>query len=543
MHFFHYERRFFQMKKIALVLVLVLALAICGCTPNTTDSSETTAPADTGVKLYWNIDRLDYSVGGSSTRPVTADGTYAVRFAVDGKIETLQVADKATLDIIDFNNFIALELNAQGVVVGAKTVSELELTAGQQSYVTGFNGTTVGCNTNLLGNGANFDITISDKTVIYDVSTTGDTCGAAVSLAKNDEITYITDAEDNVLYIYITKHYNFDLEHTDHCVCAGTAVGVGTHTCDTTTSDWQPWTDPNSMPTSGKWYLAVDVVVAPDERIAVVNLEGDLTICLHGHSLDASKGLRMTNLDVMSVTFNITDCKDTGTLGIPRAGDEKLQLLYVMKDIGHTINIFGGTITGSKECSTAGIFALNGPQTLNIYGGTLIGGTATGKATVYPNGSVMYLQKGATCNMYGGTIKDGSAKVNVEYTDYLGGHGGQIYISKSTFNMYGGTITGGKVTTTDTSKPGAGGNIYLDKGAALNLYGGTITAGEAPMGNNIYAVAGNTDNPGATIKIANVDASTDFTAEAGVTVDTSAVDATVTVTKNGTEYTVTKAAG
>ena len=461
----------------------------------------------------------------------------------------MKIADKATMDTIDFNDILILEFNASGVVVGAKTVSDSGYTT-EAAYFTSQNGNTLSCSTAINNKGIVFNLTLASDATIYNVNGNGDDCGKTDTLQENDKLIAIKNEKDEAVCVFIVERSVYDLKHDDHCVCTGTAVGVGSHTCDTNTTDWEAWTDPYSLPTSGKYYLTCDVQITRngkddgDARV-VFDVADNLTICLHGYTVDVAAGFRFNNL-YKNVTVNICDCEGTGTINSARrneVADLKLcQLVYTKADYDgyvahHTFNVFGGTWIGTDNCSTAGIFAMNGEHTLNIYGGVFKGGECIGKPTVYPNGSVMYLQKGAVCNMYGGTIQDGMTVANTMYPDYLGSKGGQVYIDKGTFNMYGGTITGGKATSTDASNPGMGGNIFVASEGALNLYGGTITGGEAGYGANILIYKTGT------IKIVDVTVTTSFTAEATATVDTSAVATGVTVTHSGIEYTVTKAAG
>ena len=334
--------------------------------------------------------------------------------------------------------------------------------------------------------------------------------------------------------------------HTDHCVCCGnTPIAAAGHTCDADTPVWAAWYNPYSMPTSGKYYLTCDITItstgtASGSESVITNISGDLTLCLNGYSVDVGSGIRFNGL-YQNITVNICDCKGTGAINTARRNNSLVQLFYTRAAYdgvatSHTINIWSGNFVGSKYCSTGGIFAINGTHTLNIYGGTLTGGTAIGKPTVYPHGSAIYLQSGATCNMYGGTITGGTTVVQVAIPEYLGGKGGHIYINNGTLNMYGGTISGGKVTTTDSNYPGQGGNIYVTGSGVLNLRGGTITDGEAAKGPNIMV----TD--GGSINIYDVAVTTGFTAEDTATVDYSSAGSSVTVAKDGIEYTVTKAA-
>ena len=525
------------MKKIALVLLLVLLVTICGCTQNT-DSSETTAPeTPAGPAICWNIDRIDYVSGG---RPVAADGTYAVRFAVNGEQKVFKVPTADMLSIIDFNDILVLEVDSQNVITSVKTVSEAgyNFTA-QASFVKEApTGSVVSCNTSFNNSGTDFELNLTDSTAIYDVSDP-DTCGQATTLQIKDQITVLEDAEGNITHVFVTSHSAFDPNHTNHCVCCGnTPIAAANHTCDTTTDDWTAWsgveiTEFENL--SGKYYLTQDVEVT-----SVIRIAGDLTICLNGHTL-SFKYFRVN----ATSTLTVTDCSAEQTGKFHSTDTTYTQFLFNNNELAMpiTINIWGGTITSVPQGSQGNVFALGSSMAgkkniLNIYNGTIQGCTAVGKGTgTSPQGGAIRISGTTECNMYGGKIIGGVAKA----TDSFNSSGGNVRIGGSAvFNMYGGIITGGTAEASAT-KTGTGGNLYLTEKGTVNLYGGSITEGTAPTGANIWVQNG-------TLNIVNVDETYSLNVntdpEKDVVVNTQNVDSSVTVTvsADGSEYTLTKAA-
>ena len=520
------------MKKIGLVLLLVLLVTICGCTPSSTEESTTT-------KIVWNIGREDYLVNGESVRPVTGDGSYAIQFAVDGKQEVYKVSDKNMLSIIDFNDILVLEVTGSGVIKGVTPISEYAngSFAAQASFVKEEpTGSVVSCNTSIDNVGTDFNLNITESTRIYNVSSAAKVCGEVATLQERDQITAIADKDGNITHIYITSRKAFDPNHTNHCVCCGNApMAVANHTCDTVTNDWTAWSGVEITSfenLSGKYYLTQDVHINDPIRTA-----GDLTICLNGYKLTCP----YVRVNATS-TLTITDCSAEQT-GIFRSVSKNYpQYLFANGADAQpiTVNIWGGTVSSVAEGNTFGnVFRLGSSfvgtnHVLNIYAGTIQGCTALGKPGKAPNGGGVHLAGNTICNMYGGTIVGGKAQSN----DELAGNGGNMYISENAvFNMYGGTITGGSATASGTNI-GEGGNIYVTGNGTLNLNGGTVTNGTATNGANIMVNSG-------TVNVVNVDGSYSFNVNTEkATVNTQGADSSVTVTvsQDGTEYTLTKAA-
>jgi len=134
----------------------------------------------------------------------------------------------------------------------------------------------------------------------------------------------------------------------------------------------------------------------------------------------------------------------------------------------------GGVLDRVAESSTNHGPTLRGTGTLNIYGGTFSGTNTTGR------GGNVDLYGGGTFNLYSGCIKDGNCTdPEISYA------GGNLYIGeKSTLNMKGGMIAGGISAK-------SGGNIEIYKGT-LNMDGGVIMKGSANLGGNLYPGTGST---------------------------------------------------
>ena len=532
-----------SLQKLSFLAVLALFSALLTmCTPagNTANSDSEAAliaqlSESSTVQLYWNVDRLNYLTGGTcdtSTRPQDSDGKYTIPFAVNGSQVNLKVADSSLLNVIDFNDVVGLVLNADGDIQEVQTIAECTGDyAAYRSYVKAVQGNTVTCNTAVAGNGVDFTLTLTDTTGIYNVTKADASCGSVDTLTPGDQIIAIKDIAGNITHVYITQ--SFDMDHTSHCVCCGnTPMAQAQHTCDTTQNGWAVLTNTtikNPTAVSGKYYLTSDVTID-----STLKLSGDLTICLNGYTLSCTN-IRFNQ----ACALTITDCSADGTGKLCSNSEDNTQMIFQATSGNQaTINIWGGEISGTPDGSLGVVFFLgSGNNVLNIYGGTIQGSNALGTASSNAQGGAIRLSAGSVCNMYGGTITGGSVtRSNINSKEAMGGN---IYMTGSAtkFNLYGGTITSGAAIDDDTtdSLGAKGGNIYV-AGGALNLYGGTITGGAATGGTGANIMVG-----GGTFKIMNVDTTTSFTASASATVNTSAIDSSVTLTSIGNDYTLTKA--
>ena len=305
--------------------------------------------------------------------------------------------------------------------------------------------------------------------------------------------------------------------HT-HCVCGDGKCSVGNHAHADVT--WTEWTDATTLPTTtGNYYLATDVHLAARHEIA----EGaKVALCLNGKKVTSDAAVYKL---LGAATFTLTDCKGTGTLTGADSSGRTGGVIYA--DAGMTtMNLYAGNIIGPKVKSAACIYWASG--TLNIYGGTLTGGEVTDRAGAL---NVAGSADRTIVNMYGGLIKGGKNTHDTRGGGAIriGSHGTELIMS--TFNMYGGVIDGGE------SK--YGGSIYVQQhNNELNLYGGVIKNGKATeAGKDIYAIGKSV------IKVVNMDASFTITlGDEDIKVNTESKDATLSVTENNKEYTVTKGA-
>ena len=212
-------------------------------------------------------------------------------------------------------------------------------------------------------------------------------------------------------------------------------------------SEWFPYVPGETELEANKNYYLADEVVGSAE---LITLDKSITLCLHGHSLQSSRGGGNFSVSIPAgVTVNLQDCDVNDTEGTisPATDIESARGVYV----AGTLNMYGGTITGfdGGAGNGAGVQVANGGK-MNMYGGVISKNVTTGSG-----GGVCVNQNGVF-NMYdGSSITENEAATGGGV--YAGGGSSATYAkSNATVNMYGGTIS--KNTATN------GGGVALQRG-------------------------------------------------------------------------------
>ena len=253
---------------------------------------------------------------------------------------------------------------------------------------------------------------------------------------------------------------------------------------------------------SGVYYLGSDLKFTGCTTEYAIMINGDVKLCLNGCSITCENPSTNYVIAVYADAdseLTLTDCKTTGTIKGGKSAGVELRR-------GYTLNMYGGTITGSSKGVNID------SSTFNMYGGTISGNSGRG----------VFMSAG-TFNMSGGTISGNNGGVSVGTESEFNMSGGEItrnaasgdgggvvvYINSKTITVSGtARITGNTVN----GKPN---NVYLQQGKsfiATNLTKGAeigVTTEKAPTSS-------------APIKVANV--GTDYSAyiksdQAGYTVE------------------------
>ena len=168
-------------KQLLLCVLLALLLLLAGCSTTQEDAPQTgEASADT-YDIYWNVDRLQYvaqGLKGVSSRVPREDGYYYMRFAINGEQIDLPVENMQLVNYADTMDYMGLEIDENGVVIGVHEVSTFTGgLAADRYFVKNIAGTKVTINTAGNLRGVTLDIEIPENTPMYNAAETGLLCG------------------------------------------------------------------------------------------------------------------------------------------------------------------------------------------------------------------------------------------------------------------------------------------------------------------------------------------------------------------------------
>ncbi|MBQ8802810.1 MAG: hypothetical protein IJZ53_04155 [Tyzzerella sp.] len=436
--------------------------------------------AETGVELYWNIDRDEFvgdSSAGVSSRERAEDGFYKVRFAVGGEQVEYNVEKARLMHEIDKMDIMGLAIDEEGTITDV--FDPEEITGGEVAsmyyVVIGNENNITLCPEETLEEDY-INLPITEDTGIYNV-TGMDPVGFKDTPITSDCIRAFKNEEGETTHIFIVSRHGYwpgevQQGHCEHC---------------DQVVDWYVWEEKYALPTeSGHWLLSNDVKASAQYKI----LDNQKVIVdLNGKTVTGATDKRvyaMTGKDAFLAILD-SSAEGTGTV-IGRGAPDNGGIVLVRYG---TLELYSGTLDASNIATPqyASAVRVNTDAVFNMYNGTVIGGTAVGtmdeaeKSTKGGYGGT--IQVGGTFNLYDGVIRDGKAlRYEKKNGDFTCGNGGNIHIgTDGVFNMYGGSILNG---TADR----AGGNIYMSKNAVVNMSGGVISGGAVAdddrYGGNIY---------------------------------------------------------
>ena len=269
-----------------------------------------------------------------------------------------------------------------------------------------------------------------------------------------------------------------DGAHT-HCVCVGHYAADSSHFTHNDKTAWTGVSSLKAITEAGNYYLLNDVEVEFNNSISdyVWQPVSGVKLCLNGHSIIGKNNNARSMIEVNSgVTFDLTDCKTTGTVTHgenywgEQATGRAVDIGYGSYSTTATFNLWGGSITGNFCNDSAGGVAITS-GTFNMYGGTITGNTAgLKKESGYGAGGGVFVDMRGTFNLYRGEISDNTAV-------YQGGGGVYVY-NTGKFTMHDGLITRNTVTllgeSTYSNSADYGGGGVLNRGTFI-MENGTIS--------------------------------------------------------------------
>lgn len=194
---------------ISLAAVLVVAGAVLAFVlPGLLGDNSTDAVTS---DLYWNLDGAYYlsisDTPGFSAREPAEDGNYYVRFAVNGQVEELQIADKQLVNYIDSMDLMGLVFDADGIIVDALRPKDIATEHAKDFYVQKVDGNELIINSSMAMNGMELNITLSENTNIYDVAPDAEQPGMSCEVQVMDRISaYGPLDSEEITHLYVVEH-------------------------------------------------------------------------------------------------------------------------------------------------------------------------------------------------------------------------------------------------------------------------------------------------------------------------------------------------
>jgi len=191
------------------LVVVVIAAAVGAIFLLQGDGKDKDGPAKAGSvnKVYWNVDREAFTdpTSGLSIREPEENGSYKIRFALDGEQIELTCSDKKLVNRIDMLPYMGLELDSDGNIVDVIAATSFATLAAENFYIQTAEDNTFVANSSGALNGLQKEFTVTDKAGIYDVSGTGEYVGVPAALDIMDKVVVLTDAEEVVTHVFITE--------------------------------------------------------------------------------------------------------------------------------------------------------------------------------------------------------------------------------------------------------------------------------------------------------------------------------------------------
>ena len=243
--------------------------------------------------------------------------------------------------------------------------------------------------------------------------------------------------------------------------------GCGDAACaDHAAITYEKWTDPNTLPTSGSYYLNTDVTLS-NQTI----MTGNLDLCLNGKTVTGPSNNRIITTGMNAYTLTISDCT-----------------AKVEGDVYTAGKLTGAVKASTKSSDTGGAIYIYSGATFYLFDGIIENNQAHQGGGAVHVGGTMYMENGVIRNNKAG--KDGAWKA-----------GGGINMGTDS-KLY---ITGGEISGNEAK---LGGGIYVHATGTVEITdtvitGNKIAAGSNGTGAGVYAPGGSVKLAGETKIIGN----------------------------------------
>lgn len=199
----------FLLKILAAFLAALTLLPGC----QQTEQTATVSPEPTqvpvsieNVDIYWNLDRKKYPLGTENAltgRPKDADGKYTVALFLDGERVEVRVKDSKTIVAMDAMDFMGLEFDENGVVIGAVPIRKIPvIRVAWQFYVDSWSDSMLIANSSKTYHGVQAELKVAPNCVCYDMRNSMD-YGAVTVPQSGDRIYAFANEQGEVIRVYI----------------------------------------------------------------------------------------------------------------------------------------------------------------------------------------------------------------------------------------------------------------------------------------------------------------------------------------------------
>ena len=162
-------------------------------------------------EIYFNVDREKYLEAdtGLSARTAGEDGVYHIRFAIDGELKELPIADKQLVNYIDSMDVMGLSIDETGTVIDAVDIREIATEVAKDFYVQAINGDVLTLDSSLALNGMEMNVSKGELGRVFSLTAKAEFPGAEIELSDiqpMDSVTVYGNDLGEVTHIVVTSN-------------------------------------------------------------------------------------------------------------------------------------------------------------------------------------------------------------------------------------------------------------------------------------------------------------------------------------------------